>query len=361
MEKQPLAVQELAPDEWVHFKLDELPEGEDWVDIAVQPLTVEAYYGRVIGRGTNAVDRDRLVHEVPTGYSEQLIGSETASIGLFHYYGGGDRHIEPIPRYGRFLHVPRLPVDGAQGKMRAYLVESLASEGMSGSPVFIAGDVYGARDPLLVGLHVGHATGFADTGHAGVSLIAPSWKLAALLDTERLRSDRKAVEETFVRSPWRFRDRRFRLRQGVAYKETHYQDYPDYIEEHPLRHEYLIAHVSEDAQDPDIYAVEDYWNEWALAAPLGGVERVKRALGVDFSSVRWRERHRDIKGWGEWKDGSEASVSLHLDARGAVQVVVLELEHELDYSHLDALTARLRGNHYLIAMRDEVNWIPGPR
>lgn len=360
MEEQPLAVCDLPADNWVHFTMDEMPPGEDWVDVAVQPLTVDAYHGRVLGRATNAVRLDQLASKVEAGYDNPLIGAETTSVGLFHYYRGSADHVEPIPRYGRLLHVPLLPVDGAEGKMRAYLVESLASSGMSGSPVFVDGDRFGADEPVLLGLHVGHAREHSGGGHAGVSLVAPSWKLRALLDMDRLESGRRAVEANFTRSPWRFRDRRYRQRKGVAFKETHYLDLADYEEEHPFRHEYLFANVRDDAQDPEIYMVTDYWNEWAIREPLGDVARVKETLVTEIASLRWRSRYRDVMGWGELDDASEASVKLYLGESGAVDVVVIELERELDYSYLDRLTSQLGGNHYLICRRDEVNWIPGP-
>lgn len=361
MGDQPLARPTLPPEGWRHFRVDELPEGEDFVDIAVMPLNVEAYYGLIVGRATRAIGLSEFFPDVPQGYDHHLVGEETATIGFFHFYDGGPDRIEPIPRFGRLLHVPRGPVSSAKGKMWAYLVESLASSGMSGSPVFIAGERAVSGRPALLGIHVGHAQNPERTGHAGVSLVAPAAKLSALLELSRLSEARAVVELRYEDSPWRFRDRRFRVRNAIAFEESQYLDYGDYEEDHPFWYDYLFVRVNEDRQDPEIYSVVDYWNEWEIEGPMGSASSVQEALGSVFSSVRWSNRPKSILGWGAAADGSNLQAELYLDRGQTVQAVVLEVERELRHGELQDLAVVLEATHYVILKADDPNWIPDPR
>ena len=117
--------------------IDELGPKEDWVDLAVRPLTGGLYSGAVIGRAVRAVELKNLLDIRRESYGEYApIGLETVTVGLLEFVPGSNQEVEPMAHFGRLAMAPLSPVAGSWGRMEAYLVENSASAGMSGAPVF---------------------------------------------------------------------------------------------------------------------------------------------------------------------------------------------------------------------------------
>lgn len=337
MDAQPLTIGKLPGDQWRHLRADDLlahddPErnlpDEEWVDIAVQPSSLANYSGVVIGQSLRAVPYDSLLIRAANQRGE-LLGAETASVGLFHYYRGTDKAIEPIIRFGRVAMEPVSTVRGAEGRMQAIFVESFAAQGMSGAPVFVD---TGLREPALLGIHVGHAPEFsprgtvadANVGHSGISLVAPAEKLAQLLGVEDLKHERRRIASAVIDSPWRFRDRRHRERAHLTLTEEAFLDVEDYLNEHPPAFRFLLL-APRDSPRP---AIPDYWNALDVVT-MGETEPVIDIVAEFFTQIKWRESHYRSIGWGTWRDGAVyASVSLYRDGAGDVEAVLVEIACE---------------------------------
>ena len=298
MEGQPIVPGTLPEFNWRYLRADELLTSEDdkrnlpdedWVDLAVQASNLPNYSGIVIGKSLRAVPVESLLVRQKE-YPNELLGAETTTVGLFHYYRGTDDVIEPIVRFGRIVMEPVSTVRGALGKMQVILIESLAAEGMSGSPVFVNAD---ERNPLLLGVHVGHAPVFAPkggaskqvgSGHSGVSLVAPADKLLQLLEVEDLRAERARISDLVDSSPWRFRDRRHRERAHLTLTEESFLDEDDYREEHPDTFRFLLLRLRDTARPQ----VHDFWNAADVAA-LGNTISIRALVEKFFSTIKWRD------------------------------------------------------------------------
>ena len=64
------------------------------------------------------------------------IGDEVFLPGLFRFHHGTNKNI-PVIRVGNIAAMPEEPVQTANGKIEAYLIESRSIGGLSGSPVFV--------------------------------------------------------------------------------------------------------------------------------------------------------------------------------------------------------------------------------
>lgn len=330
---------EIPADGWVHFTADELPSGEDWVDIAVRPLTEDIYSGCVIGAAIRAIPFEHVADQQFDEFTTP-IGTDTATIGLFGYYSGSDELIEPIVRPGKLVMLPKSPVHGELGPMRAYLVECHASHGMSGSPVFFDS----GPDPELLGIHVGHALNtfsLADSAakhevatpepHSGVSLVAPAYKLAALLFKEELRLARSVTEQDYIRNAWRFTDRRYRVLRGTAYEEQSFLGFSDYLDEYPEVYGYLLIR-------PEGFLAVRNWHRDDVCPPWM-LEPVTSICNMSVAKGEV-ERVFGFSGWRQMSDGPsitysvelardmEASVELFSDESGCAEAIVLRFSEE---------------------------------
>lgn len=214
--------------------------------------------------------------------------------------------------------------------MQAILIESLASEGMSGSPVFVNA---GGRDPHFLGVHVGHAKDRDGGAHSGVSLVAPAGKLLQLLQRSDLVSARERIAQQVSGSAWRFRDMRHRLRYGLSLTEESFATEDDYYEEHPMQISFLlVSPVGEPG------GVRDFWNELP-ARPLADIEEVAATVASFFSEIAWTEHFYRRSGWGLWRDG-ETYANVDIYADGVSQVEAIWLDFDLE--ELQAATGRIR-------------------
>lgn len=330
----------LSSKNWVRFEAHEIPRGQDWVDLAVQPLQGGGYTGVIIGRSLRCVPFERLLKDAQV--SDQIdgvpIGSELVTLGLFAFYQGSKEHIEPIARFGRLAMIPRESVRGfANNLMRAYLIESHASSGMSGSPVFIDSRT---RDMPLLGVHVGHVPSSSTSEErfidpSGVSLVVPSDLLVQLLETERLARQRARVEEEYRLHPWRFIDRRHRERRGVAFDEEEFSNMADYLDENTrmFRYRFLKTYSYIERED-----VVDNWNECEVQ-PLGFQDDI-------------RERFSGLAG----------EASLHLDlcefsSVGDVESLVLESDSLISPESLKLHAENIGATHVIDVYRDRIVYL----
>ena len=339
---------DLGNDEWTFMSPGDLPDGEDWVDLAVIPMS-RGYTGIVIGRALGAISIDRFIAE--DAEWNMQIGSPVATIGLFNFYSGTERALESIARFGKIAMLPDHPVRGANDRsMRTYFVESHAAEGMSGAPVFLDEN---ERDPSLLGVHIGHAPSFNGTSkigdsqlsHSGVALVAPAYLLRRLLNSEHLVEKRRETEEECSRAPWKFLDRRHRERRGVAFKEETFADEHDYLDEHPKVFAYLFLKPG-----PQASFVKHESDSWNLSNPQAfcGAEHVQALFGVAAVRLRWATKLFRLCGWGSWiwPEGKveEFGVNVYLtdeDEVHDVSAIRFEFESPANLLQLRALAAEL--------------------
>jgi hypothetical protein len=101
------------------------------VDVAVLPWVPPiADYDHLTYTLSHAVD-DELARE-----ENISVGDEVFISGLFVRQPGKERNT-PIVRIGNIAALPGEPINTRLGDMRAYLVESRSTGGLSGSPVFV--------------------------------------------------------------------------------------------------------------------------------------------------------------------------------------------------------------------------------
>lgn len=291
---------DVASDAWRNLTTADLDAEEDAVDVAVQRLTVGLYSGAVIGHALRAVPIEDFVDDE---VARELIGvgAEIVSVGLFVVYSGSEHDVEPIARYGRVAMLPRHPYRAqfptGKSRVSVYLVESLASGGMSGAPVFVPGRPTD-RGAELLGVHVGHALAGVlaeESQHSGISFVVPADKLRQLLEREDLSTEREVVEREAEEKGWRFLDNRHRNRRGVVWREEGYSDTEDYLLESSMKESWLwLAPKAE--RFPADGNIVDWWNECATSefAPWSGVKCiVEGALGP----CTWSTKGRQVHGW----------------------------------------------------------------
>jgi len=143
---------------------------------------------------------DNFIEGPPDGSPpfELMPGLETATIGLFSYHPGQDRHT-PIVRSGNLAAIPSDPISSGLGPASGYLIESRSVGGLSGSPVFVGEDIYtGMKRTPLLGLIHGHydwreeARGnHANTIHTGIAIVTPSQEILSVLKSSDCVSTRK--------------------------------------------------------------------------------------------------------------------------------------------------------------------------
>jgi len=114
-------------------------------------------------------------------------GLETATVGLFSYHSGRDRHT-PILRSGSIAALPTEPIMSGLGAASGYLIEARSVGGLSGSPVFVGEDTYqGLKRQPLLGLIHGHydwkdeASEVGTTIQTGIAIVTPSYKILDIL------------------------------------------------------------------------------------------------------------------------------------------------------------------------------------
>jgi len=214
--------------------------------------------------------------------------------------------------------------------MQAILIESMASEGMSGSPVFVDA---GAKSPCLLGVHIGHAKDGNVGAHSGVSLVAPASKLLQLLHRSDVMSARERIAQQVAYSPWRFRDARHRLRYGLALTEQSFRSADDYYNEYPVQISFLLLSSLDQAP-----AVVDFWNELSVR-PLAEVDQVQAIVASFFSASNWGDHYYRRSGWGRWREGETyAHVDLYLNGVSQVEAIWLDF----DLEELQAATGGIR-------------------
>jgi hypothetical protein len=311
--------------------LDELCQDEDWVDeawidIAAQRLKSGLYSDYVVGRSLRAVRADHLLNYRRNSYSDVApIGQSTLTAGLLQFVPGDPTRLEPMAHFGHLAMVPVGTVQGAWGPMAAYLVESSASRGMSGAPVFTKLD---SGEYRLLGVHVGHfkenqvnpgdgeamqnadgqgarahvtsteteaaqqaelAFEVADSDvrdfgpstamHSQVGLVAPAHKLLQILNTQSARDSRAEVEAAVQRDGWRLLDSSYRQQAGVCWPEVLYESLDEFESSHPYDRHFLILRPTDELWLLERQAGEgiEPWSEVEVG-PLGTVGDVVDVL-----------------------------------------------------------------------------------
>lgn len=115
-------------------------------------------------------------------------GMTTATIGLFHYHPGVERHT-PIVRIGSLAARPSDRVKTGLGPAEAFLIEARSVGGLSGSPVMLREEVFvGHQRHLLMGLIQGHYDWREEANddvwqpiHTGIAVVTPSKKVLEVL------------------------------------------------------------------------------------------------------------------------------------------------------------------------------------
>lgn len=352
---------ELDSESWDSMPIDELGPKEDWVDLAVRPLTGGLYSGAVIGRAVRAVELKNLLDIRRESYGEYApIGLETVTVGLLQFVPGSNQEVEPMAHFGRLAMVPLSPVAGSWGRMEAYLVENSASAGMSGAPVFTSVQ---PNQYKLLGVHVGHfneALGPVSVAqksiwHSRIGLVAPASKIRDILERETARARRKDIENTARAAPWRFLDRRHRERNAVCWPERFFEDMGEYWERTIKTREYLILRPKnfdlEWDGNKDLSIFGDPWNEVAID-PLGSIEDVIRSLSAIDEAVVWQDdqegnvRRIPLQGGG--------SLVFYLDDSGACEAIELIVDFGSPRSDLALQIAHLVGGISVDRRNDEV-------
>jgi hypothetical protein len=128
-------------------------------------------------------------------------GQEVAVVGLYRTHIGEDRNI-PVVRAGTIAVMP----DEAQvvtklGKMRAYLIESRSTGGLSGSPVFWIPDptYYPNDSPRLLGIVQGHYNAeapypYPEAISEGIAIVVPAYTILEAWEDDVLVEDREKTE-----------------------------------------------------------------------------------------------------------------------------------------------------------------------
>lgn len=133
-------------------------------------------------------------------------GDDVIFIGLFQQYMGNKR-IFPVARFGKVALVPTEPVYAKPYKFSEYiLVECLAFEGFSGSPVFILHLVKDKDEYKPILLIMGVIQGYYEQAnlavesggrhrdiytHLGITLVTPDTKIREILYGEKLMKARQ--------------------------------------------------------------------------------------------------------------------------------------------------------------------------
>jgi hypothetical protein len=115
-------------------------------------------------------------------------GMTTATIGLFHYHPGVERHT-PLVRIGSLAARPKDRVKTSLGDAEAYLIEARSVGGLSGSPVFLREETFnGFQRHSLLGLIQGHYDWKDEVAenewqpiHTGIAVVTPSTKILETL------------------------------------------------------------------------------------------------------------------------------------------------------------------------------------
>lgn len=345
---------------WDYFTLDQLDDDEDFLDLAAAPLHGIPYTGVQIGRSAVAVHIDGVHH-----VDAFDVGAEVCVAGLVSHYSGSLDDIEPALRFGRISMVPRGRLPSHRGAMDALLVESLATRGMSGAPVFVrSGDSW-----MLAGVHTGHfeeralfserppegekgdPAGLANAPkvHSGLSVVVPVSRVIDVLELDALRSVREEAEQDLRRHAWRFVDRRHRERHAVVLAERHYGDMMEYLDDEDY-FAYQILFLRP-AGPAELSARIDSWNETQVA-PIGSLLRVRALLGQVLPNVRWMTESTPVdRGWFEEVDGEgfndwEIELYFHHDDVGRqtefIEAVLLKGRVvDLEYPHVASVLRAL--------------------
>lgn len=299
---------ELDPSDWSTTKYDELCQDDDWVDeawidIAVQRLNSGLYSDEVVGRSIRAIRADQFLEFRRNIYSDVApIGLPTLTVGLLQFAPGDPMRLEPMAHFGRLAMVPVGTIDGSWGRMAAYLVESSASRGMSGAPVFAQLDNGEYR---LLGVHVGHfkerqeahdakqnpegqvlpeqtgqqANAQSIGMHSQVGLVAPAYKILQILSTQHVLDSQEQVELSVRRNGWRLLDSSYRQQAGVCRPEVQYDNLQEYESSHPHDEHFLILRPTNEQWQSERQSDEGFepWSEVEVEV-LGTLDAVLDTL-----------------------------------------------------------------------------------
>ncbi|MFF3038907.1 trypsin-like serine peptidase [Arthrobacter citreus] len=346
---------DLDPGHWSTIKLDELCQDDEWVDevwidVAVQRLNTGLYSDEAVGRSLRAIRSDQFLPFRRDLYSDVApIGMPTLTVGLLQFVPGDPMRLEPMAHFGRLAMVPVGTVEGSWGQMAAYLVESSASQGMSGAPVFAQLENGEYR---LLGMHVGHfqeqqEPHIAKPNHEGqllqarddqhanvqsfrmhsqVVLVAPAYKVFQILNAQPVRDSQEQVEAAVQKGGWRFLDSSYRQRAGVCRPEARYINLKEYEASHPYDRHFLIFRPTNEQWPSERRSDEGFesWSELDVEV-LGTVDAVvdtlRRSIGM-ASPVR----------------SSSDGILLHMRDEGFDVTLYLD-----DSKNVEALEVRLRG------------------
>ncbi len=150
-----------------------------------------------------------------------VAGEDVFTVGRFVGYDGIEQN-QPVVRFGNLSSPETMPVEQPprHRSQDSFLVEARSLGGQSGAPVFAyrLGGTYGGASPsindaLLLGIGWGHikhpsderaeydvemqAPGMPTPGryNAGIMAVVPAWKLAELLDSQKVMMMREELEE----------------------------------------------------------------------------------------------------------------------------------------------------------------------
>jgi Trypsin-like peptidase domain len=191
---------------------------EEQIDLAVAAITVFAE----VGRGPLHFPSSRALDNAKLKSLRVGIGDECYTVGLFHFVAGHKRNL-PLLYTGNIALIPppdeKIPVGNSKGGadlVEAYLIESGAINGASGSPVFVRSSLTVRNLPVgdssIVALHQIYLLGVfqaawflppdeplrqgvraktSDIVPVGLGVVVPAQKLMDLLERDDVKNDRK--------------------------------------------------------------------------------------------------------------------------------------------------------------------------
>jgi len=142
-------------------------------------------------------------------------GNDVFIAGLFHPHHGKKNNI-PIVRVGTIAAMPTEKVDTTLGPMDAYLIDTRAIHGLSGSPVFLAfGTTRSVGGILLnqfqkvylLGLVHGQYIVKGEDLNLGIEIVVPVERIVETIKQPAIADEEKELENRAGRHGQRFRDR----------------------------------------------------------------------------------------------------------------------------------------------------------
>lgn len=199
--------------EWLFHPNDSELTGRLWLkpddrvtryDVAVAPCPPSI----ASLRSLRQIPESMLVDDQMVADKGIVAGDEVAITGLYRQHYKTRRNI-PIVRSGMIAAMPEEPVNSGLGPMRAYLIETRSTNGLSGSPVFwLSGWLLPTDDASgtwtlrkielrLLGMIQGHFDSRIDSEklNDGIATVLPASTIAETFEQEALMARRRAHED----------------------------------------------------------------------------------------------------------------------------------------------------------------------